>query len=564
MASAGPRKTLSALGELVYILKSQKFTLAVVLVSTIILSCLNMSVPIALKIAIDYIQKKEFSFLYYIAGAVFVIYLARNTVYYFSKSRIVLLAERVAFDLRNQMIAHLHRLSVNYYKRQKPAKISSRLIQDVESIKQFIGNELTSLATNGLQVLVAVVIIMHTNPFLGLVAISLLPLNVLIYFVFRGSISRSAHAAKEQVSNISGDLVEQFTGVETVKSSVSESMEQEKFATSMRKGMSAQIREMRFYLFQKISADMVVGLSLVLLFSIGGYLLMAGALETAKFVMLYAYMGMLYPLATSLVADAGKFSSASASVDRVYEILRTAPEVRVLPHARPHKIELGKIEFRNVLFSYGDQKLLEDVSFTIEPGKHVLITGPSGCGKSSLLNLIPRFYDCQSGTIAVDGIDVRDFTLASLREQIGFVFQESFLFNSSVFENICYAHPEATYAEVVEAAELAHAHDFIQGLPQGYMTRIGEQGIQLSYGERQRISIARAILKKPSIFILDEAFTSLDPDSRDYVAQQLMRLGRERTILLVTHNPELFPAVHKELRFEDGRVNAYSLAPSVD
>jgi len=153
MASAGPRKTLSALGELVYILKSQKFTLAVVLVSTIILSCLNMSVPIALKIAIDYIQKKEFSFLYYIAGAVFVIYLARNTVYYFSKSRIVLLAERVAFDLRNQMIAHLHRLSVNYYKRQKPAKISSRLIQDVESIKQFIGNELTSLATNGLQVL---------------------------------------------------------------------------------------------------------------------------------------------------------------------------------------------------------------------------------------------------------------------------------------------------------------------------------------------------------------------------------------------------------------------------
>ena len=317
MPSQGPRKTLSALGELVYILKSQKFTLVAVLVSTIVLSCLNMSVPYALKKAVDFIQAEKFHYLYYIAGVVLVIYLARNGVYYFSKSRIVLLAERVAFDLRNEMMAHLHRLSVSYYKRQKPAKISSRLIQDVESIKQFISSELTKLATNGLQILVAAVIIVYLNPLLGLCALSLLPVNVFIYFVFRGSISRSAHVAKEQVSNISGDLVEQFTGVETMKSSASESIERQKFATSMRKGMSAQIREMRFYLFQKIAADLVVGLSLVLLFFVGGFLLITDRLTIAEFVALYGYMGILYPLATSLVADAGKFSSASASVDRV-------------------------------------------------------------------------------------------------------------------------------------------------------------------------------------------------------------------------------------------------------
>ena len=565
MSSTEPRKRVSALVGLIYILKPQKLALAVVLVWSVVLSCLNASVPYALKLAVDTIVSgKNLRFLFYIAGAVLGIYLVRNFVYYLSKSRIVLLAERVAFDLRSEMMAHLHRMSVGYYKRQKPAMISSRLIRDVESIKEFISSELTKMFVNGLMIAVAVAIIIHLNLLLAAVAVSLLPLNLLIYYVFRGSITQSARTAKEHVSSIGGDLVELFTGVETVRAAVSESKEQEKFASSMQKGMSAQIRERRFYLFQKISADMLSGVSLVLLLSVGGYLVMAGKMSTGDFVGFYAYMGMLYPLAVNLVADAGKFASTAASVDRVYDILRTAPEVREYPHARPHKIEEGKIEFRNVGFSHGDQELLQNVSFTIEHGEHVLITGPSGCGKSSLLSLIPRFYDCQSGAIIIDGIDIKEFTLASLRGQIGFVLQQCFLFNSSVLENIHYARPSATPGEVIQAAKRAYAHSFIQQLPRGYGTRVGEGGVQLSFGERQRIGIARAMLKDPRIFILDEALASVDPDSGAYVARELVQLARERTMLVVTHTPAVFQSVQKELRFEDGRVNSHYLARSVD
>ena len=552
---------MSALRELVFILKAQKLTLAVVLISAIVLSCLNMSVPYSLKMAVDTIKSgQNLQFLYWIAAGVMAIYVAKNAVYYFSKSRIVLLAERVAYDLRNRMMAHLHLLSVSYYKRQKPAKLSSRLIQDVESVKEFISSEMIKLTTNGLQILVAVVIIFMLNPLLAVIAVSLLPLNIFIYMGFRGAIARSARAAKEQVSDISGDLVEQFSGVETVKSAASEWKEREKFASSMRVGMSAQIQERRFYLLQKVSADVLVGMSLVLLFAVGGYLLIAGKLETGEFVALYTYMGMLYPLATEVVADAGKFSATTASVDRVYEILRTAPDIRESAGARPRLIEKGRIEFRNVGFSYGGQQVLRDVSFTIEPAEHVLISGPSGCGKSTLLNLIPRFYDCQSGSILIDGVDVKDFTLASLRGQIGVVFQECFLFNSTVLENIRYGRPDATDAEVVHAAEQAQVHAFVQELPEGYLTRIGEGGVPLSFGERQRIGIARAILKDPSVFILDEALASLDAESRASIAEDIQRITQDRTLFIVSQSPSLFADVDKKLVFENGTVKVISLA----
>ncbi len=562
---ATDRKTASALRELVYILRAQRLTLVVVLASFVLLSCLNMSVPYALKMAVATISSDDgrLATLFWIAGGVLGIYVLKNAVYYFSKSRIVLLAERVAFDLRRQMMVHLHRLSVGYYRQQQPARISSRLVQDVESIKQFISSELTKLFVNSLQILVGVVIIIIINPWLALIALILLPLNVLIYYGFRGKITRSARDAKEHVSSISGDLVEQFTSVETVKSAVSEPQAQERMADSMRKGMSAQIQERRFYLFQKVSSDLIVGLSRVVLFSMGGYLVLSDKMSPADFVGFYAYMAILYPLTTAVIADAGKFSSTRASVDRVYEILSTPPEIREDPNARPHTIREGRIEFRNVCFSYGEKALLSDLDFTIEPGEHVLMTGPSGCGKSSLLNLIPRFYDCQSGRILIDGIDVRDFALASLRVQVGFVFQECFLFNTSVMDNIRYGRPEASYTELIQAAQQAHAHEFIGSMEDGYLTRIGGGGLHLSAGERQRIGIARALLKKPRVLILDEALVSLDQVVRDAVAQEILQIAQGRTMLIVTHNPALYVAADKELRFENGTVKAYSPPRSV-
>ncbi len=405
-------------------------------------------------------------------------------------------------------------------------------------------------------------------------ALVLMPLDILIYRLFRGAITEAARKAKGEVANVSGDLVEQFTGVETLKSAASEKKEQEKFAFSMQRGMTAKLRERRFYLLQKVSADMVAGLSLMVLFLAGGFMVFEGSLSTAEFVAFYAYIGLLYPEVIHLVSDMGKFSSATASFDRVYEILHTTPDVEERPGARPYRIREGLIELENVTFAYSAgandgnflpdgrserdsgsgsessdpaarQLLFSDLSIRIEPGEHVLISGPSGCGKSTLLNLLPRFYDPLSGRILLDGIDNRDFTLAALRAQIGFVFQQSFLFNISVLENIRYARPDATKSQVRAAAELADADSFISKLPQQYMTTIGEGGVQLSYGERQRIGLARALLKDPAIIILDEALGALDMDSRETVIDNLMQIAAQRTMLVVTHYPASFPEMDK-------------------
>ncbi len=558
MCSAESKRPLPVLTAFLYILKPQKVILGAVLAFSIVLSVLNMSIPYLLKVVIDTVASgSDSGMLFYIGGVLLGVYLARNGLYYLAKGEVVLLGERVAFNLRNQMIEHLHRVSVAYYKRQQPAKISARLIQDVGSIQQFISSELTKLLINALMLCVGAAMLIQLNLPLAAIALAFLPLNLLTFRLFSGSITASARIAKEHVSSISGDLVEQFSGVEAVKSAVSETKEQEKFARSMRHSMSAQIHEKRLYLFQKMAADMVAGLAYVAFFTIGGHMAMKGNMTPGTFAAFFLYMRRIYPLAIALVADAGKFSSTAASVERVYEILRTTPQVQPRTEARARKIERGRIEFRDVAFGYGDTTVLKDVNFVVEPGEHVLITGPSGCGKTTLLNLIPRLYDCTSGTILIDGVDHTEFTLPSLRQQIGLVFQDCFLFNSSVLENIRYASPEATDEQVVTAARQALAHDFINEMPRRYLTPIGEGGIQLSLGQRQRIGIARAILKQPRIFILDDALASLDIESSVKLAEQLRRVAQGRTMLIVTHNPSLFAHVRKEMKFENGTLHTY-------
>lgn len=558
-----PAKPLPVLGEFLYLFQRQKLKLGLVFGLSVVLSVLNMSVPYTLKIAVDTIGSgRNMRVLIYVALAILAIYVAKNLLYYGSKSQIVLLAERVAFDLRRRMMTHLHALSVGYYKRQRPAKLSSRLMQDVESIKLFISGELIKLLLNALMFIVGIAIVFSLNPLLACIALAPLPLNALIFWRFSGSIKRRAQEAKEQVSSIGGDLVEQFSGVEAVKSAASEDKEQERFASSMRKGMNALILQSRLYLMQKVGADLVIGVSYFLLFAVTGWLLLkrADAGEDVKafageFVALFGYLGRLYPLSLALMADAGKFSGAAASVDRVYEILHTPPEVRTLSDARPHRIEEGRLEFRNVGFGYGDVELFSNVTFQVGPGEQALITGPSGCGKTALLHLVPRFYDCWEGNIYIDGVNVREFTLSSLREQIGFAFQNCFLFSATVLENIRYVRPGATDAQVIAAAKEALVHEFVAEMPDSYATMIGEGGVGLSFGQRHLIGIARAILRDARIVLMDEPLAALDADCRRRMTTVLHRLSEGRTILMVSSDPGLLGEASKELRFEGGTIH---------
>ncbi len=563
-------QSIPVLREFSYFLRPHKLTFGLVVFLSIILSCLNMAVPYALKLAVDILTAAEhFERLFFISFGVLAIYGIKNICYYNTKIRIVALAEKIAFDLRVSLMGHLHRLSIAYHRENKPGQLANRLIQDVESIKEFLASEFIKLFINVLMIIVGVLIIIVLNPILAVAALLLLPLDILIYRYFRTAITDSAKEAKGETANVSGNLIEQFSGIETLKSAASEDKEQENFAFSMERGMKAKLKERKFYLLQKVSADMMSGLSLLILFLFGGYLVFNEHLTTAEFVAFYAYIGMLYPEVIKLVSDLGKFSSARASFDRVYEILGTEPDVKEMPDARPHRIKQGEVEFKNIRFSFSgklpptgapsasssgkikNKPLFNNLNLKIAAGEHVLISGPTGCGKSTMLNLIPRFFDPSAGCIKIDNLENKQYTLKSLRAQIGYVFQSTFIFNISVLENIRYARPDATEAEVAAAARFSNADEFINTLPKKYMTTLGVGGIQLSSGERQKIGLARAFLKNPRIFILDEAMGALDEVSQSIALDNLMRMAEGRTMIIVSHNPSTFPQMHREIKMNE-------------
>jgi len=572
--AAAQKEHVSAVGEIYNLVKPHRKVLGAVMVCLITLTVLNLAMPKVLGYVLDNVFKSDaptterVNKLLWVLPVVLVIYILRNALFYFSKTRVTEVGERIAFEVRENLIRHLHTLSVDFYQRSNPGKISARVMQDVQAIKGFIQDELANLMLNLLMLLVAAGILINMNPVLALVTMAVMPFHVLVYYLFRKPISTYAREAKEQIADVSGDLVQQFdaSGAVTVKASATQLLEQEKFRRSMRRGMRAQIKQSKFYVLQKVAADLLVGAGIILLFAYGGYSVLRGRMSSGDFVAFYIYVWMLYPRLPELVSQAGKFTRTATSVERVTEILQITPGVQEKPDAVPYEITQGKIEFQNVSFAYrngSNGEILSGVSFTVEPKEHVLITGPSGCGKSTCVNLIARFYDPSGGRILIDGVDVREFTLTALRRQIGFVFQDCFLFNDTVMANIRYAWPTAGDEAVIEASRRAFAHEFIEKLPDGYQTIIGEGGVLLSAGQKRRLMIARAILKNPKILILDEPLVSLDAEARKRAIEGLSSLIGNRTVLTITHYPADIPRVSKQMHICDGRVSVRDLSGRV-
>ncbi len=567
-------RKVKPLREMVKLVRPHKYVLVGVLVCLAILACFNLAIPRLLGFVIDNVFFAEevssaeeevagLSILPYVLVIVFVVYGMRNLLFYLAKTRTMVVGERIAFGLRQRLIAHLHALSVDFFQQNKPGKISARVMQDVQSVKQFIQDELVNVMLNVLMLLVAAGLILSMHAVLALVTLAVLPFHVLVYRLFKKPITEYARLAKEQIADISGDLIEQFDGAATVQASATQLLEQARLRESMRKGMHAQIKQSWYYVLQKVAADLLVGISLIVLFGVGGYLVVNKRLGPGEFVAFFLYTKYLYPCLLGLVAQAGKFSRTSASVERIFEIMHIEPDVAESSRALPHEISPGQIEFRNVTFGYGNATVLQDVSFRVGPREHVLITGPSGAGKSTCVNLIARFYDPGEGSITIDGVDVRDFTLPSLRRQVGFVFQDCFLFNDTIMANIRYAAPGASDEAVMEASRRAYADEFIEKLPNSYMSVIGEGGTQLSQGEKRRLMIARVILKNPRILILDEPLVSLDADARERAIEGLGTLIKDRTVLTITHYPAELPYADKQLHVSDGRVTVRNLKGKV-
>jgi len=391
---------------------------------------------------------------------------------------------------------------------------------------------------------------------LACVAVGTLPLYVFNFLAWQPIIRDMSTEAREQFSDISGRLNDAISGIKIIKSFTRERSEARRFVHDVRELVSHNMRAGRARTLLSVISTLLTSLSGLAVLYVGAReILFHGRMSYGELIQFSAYLGRLYGPIIGLVTINDQIQTVMAAIERIFELFDTQPEI----YERRNPIVLdrirGEVTFDHVYFSYEPpDDVLSDICFTAEPGQVVALVGRSGSGKSTLVHLIPRFYDCTRGRVLVDGIDVRDVQIASLRRQIGMVMQESFLFAGSLRDNIKYGRPDATDAEVVQAAIAANAHEFITEFPDGYETRVGERGTRLSGGQRQRISIARALLRNPRILILDEATSALDSESEAAIQEALTYLMKGRTTFIIAHRLSTVMNADVILVLDEGRI----------
>ena len=465
------------------------------------------------------------------------------------------IGQRVTYGLRNEVYTHLHALSLSYYNKNETGRIMASVTQDVGRLQDFISDGLQEAIRDVLTLVIICIILFGLNP--GLAALVLLPTPLLVWATLR--FGRKLHAIYRPLwrrwASLSALLADTIPGVRVVKAFAQERREVGKF-----KGRSLDLLrgELRVAWMRSLFGPVmtfVTAIGTIIIWWVGGRDILSGELTLGAFVAFTMYMYRFYGPVESLCLLNHRFQRAATSAERVFDVLDTHPEVIDQPGAMPMPPIEGRVEFRGVHFGYEEDKpVIEDLNFAVEPGEMIGLAGHSGAGKSTLINLICRFYEPQEGAILIDGHDARQVNLQSLREQIGVVLQDPFLFNGTVAENIAYGHPESSLEQTVAAAKAANAHDFIMNMPDGYDTLVGERGTRVSGGERQRLSIARAILRNPRILILDEATSNVDTQTEAQIQEALERLVQGRTTFAIAHRLSTLKNSHRLLILDKGKL----------
>ena len=499
------------------------------------------------------IKEDAYAQLYFLVGLLFLVNFSQSGISAIRSYILSKLGQHVTYDLRNQVYRHLHRHSLSFYNERETGRIMASITQDVGRLQDFISDGLQEIIRDVLTIVIIVGILFVMNA--KLAALALLPTPFLIWATlhFSERFHRTYRGLWRRWAGISALLADTIPGVRVVKAFSQEDREVNKFEVRSEDLRDGEIRVAGIRsIFGPIMA-FITSIGTLIIWFVGGGSVIEGALTIGEFVAFTQYMFRFYGPVQSLCRLNHRFQRASTSAERVFEVLDTQPDVTNHPDVITLPRIEGKVEFDNVTFSYEPGKpVLQDLSFTIEPGEMIGLAGHSGAGKSTLINLICRFYDIESGNIFIDGHNLRDVSIKSLRDQIGVVLQDPFLFNGPMVENIAYGKPEASLAEIVAAAKAANAHDFILRLPDGYDTPVGERGVRLSGGERQRISIARAILRDPRILILDEATSSMDTETEAQIQEALYRLIQGRTTFAIAHRLSTLKHAHRLLIIEKG------------
>ncbi len=467
------------------------------------------------------------------------------------------LGNRVVVDLSNRVFSHMMRLSLSFYHREETGRAMARITRDVGRIRRFISQRLVMFLYDILLVLLIVVVLFALN--WRLAAIVLLPIPVLIGAseFARRKLHRVYHTLWHRYAAINRFLSDTIPGIRVVKAFAQSKREVGRFEGIMGRIFSHEMRatRVRVALHPVINVSTQMGRLLVLV--AGGIMLIRGTpgITVGTISAFTAYMMMFYRPMQDLARVLPEFEHAATSADRVFEVLDSEPELDTEDREIVMPTIEGKVEFEHVSFSYEpDEEVLHDVSFRVEPGEMIGLVGHSGAGKTTIINLVCHFYKVDQGRVLIDDIDVRDVKVESLRNQVGIVSQEPFLFSGTIGENIAYSKPGASQREVVAAAMAANAHEFIMDFPEAYDTMVGERGARVSGGERQRIAIARAILKNPRILILDEATSSVDTETEEKIQQALHRLIAGRTTFAIAHRISTLKYANRLLVLEDGNL----------
>ena len=455
---------------------------------------------------------------------------------YTEKSVTTSVGQWVAHDLRRTLYFHIQRLSLSYHDQKRTGDLISRATSDIDAIQSFLTSGLLSTLINSLTLAGMVGVMLYLNWRFTLVALSVAPFLFMVVYTYTRRIRKASREVRKKEGEIVSVIEEVLSSIRVVKAFAREDYEQRRLEEESLEGVeiAMRARALKAKLSPLVELIVAVGTCLVVWF--GARMVLAGNLSAGSLIVFILYLGKMYKPMQELSKMTDTFSKAAVGYERIQEILETDGKVKDRPDARRAPRLRGRIEFQNVNFSYQpDQPVLKNLSFQIEPGQVAALVGPTGSGKTSTISLIPRFYDPDSGRITIDGYDVRMFTQKSLRQQISLVLQETVLFHGTVWHNIAYGKPDATRAEILRAAELANAAEFVEKMPQRYDTIVGERGITLSGGQRQRIAIARAVIRNTPILILDEPTSGLDAFAETLVFEALDRLMEDKTSIVIAH-----------------------------
>jgi ATP-binding cassette, subfamily B, putative efflux pump len=525
--------------------KPYKWLILLTLVIGIVKFAIPLFMPLLMRIVIDDIigsstmsaQEATKQLFYWLGGTMLVFFIVRPPVEYYRQYYAQYVSNKILYDIRENLYSHLQKLSLRYYSNTRAGEVISRVINDVEQTRNFVMIGLMNVWLDLATILIAVGIMLTMDIPLTIVTLLAFPFYGYSVKHFFGKLRTLTRKRSQALADVQSYLHERVSGVSVIKSFALEDVEQKRFNETNGTFLEKAIDHTRWNAKAFAVVNTITDVAPLLVLAYAGYQVINENLSVGTMVAFIAFIERVYSPLRRLVNSSTSLTQSFASMDRVFELMEEKYDITDKENAVPLPEIKGEIEFDNVSFSYEEngEEVLKGISFKASPGETVAFVGMSGGGKSTIVGLIPRFHDVKNGAVRIDGHDIRDVQVKSLRDQIGIVLQDSILFSDSVKSNILMGKPDATDEEVIAAAVAANAHDFIKELPEGYETTVGERGVKLSGGQKQRIAIARVFLKNPPLLILDEATSALDLESESLIQDSLEVLAHERTTLVVAH-----------------------------